>query len=207
MNQVGFVKLEVVLAVLIVSLPLHGGYYPIIFVHGHNRHASCVDGWKEWRDPNSAMMRILSEHYGGYTAGEPRDCNKNTELSPTGGETKKIYNFSFYNPDGSRGVIGSNGKYWPCSYTDAYKASYQNGQWAKHLADFLEATGAEKVNIVAHSMGGLVARAAIAYYGAGNKVDKLMTLGTPHHAYDIEEFTKAILTAYFGFHKRWQRNC
>lgn len=48
------------------------------------------------------------------------------------------------------------------------------------------ATGAAKVIVVGHSMGGLVARAYVRKYGGG-KVARLITVGTPHegsvHAY------------------------
>ncbi|MDP2708760.1 MAG: hypothetical protein Q8O93_01750, partial [bacterium] len=40
-------------------------------------------------------------------------------------------------------------------------------------------TGAAKVNIIAHSMGGLVAKNYIKHYGSGS-VDKFIDIGTPH---------------------------
>ncbi|MDO8668146.1 MAG: hypothetical protein Q7K35_03535 [bacterium] len=40
-------------------------------------------------------------------------------------------------------------------------------------------TGAEKVDIIAHSMGGLVAKNYIKHYGSGS-VDKFIDIGTPH---------------------------
>ena len=40
-------------------------------------------------------------------------------------------------------------------------------------------TGAQKVNIIAHSMGGLVAKNYIKHYGSGS-VDKFINIGTPH---------------------------
>ena len=43
-----------------------------------------------------------------------------------------------------------------------------------------EASGARSVAIVAHSMGGLVARAWLREYGAG-RLARLITLGSPHH--------------------------
>lgn len=56
---------------------------------------------------------------------------------------------------------------------------------AKQLARFIgqvrAATGAERVLLVGHSMGGLVARACIALPGLAPQVEKLVTLGTPHH--------------------------
>jgi triacylglycerol esterase/lipase EstA (alpha/beta hydrolase family) len=42
------------------------------------------------------------------------------------------------------------------------------------------ATGAERVVLVAHSMGGLVARAYLRRFGGG-RVGRLITIGTPHH--------------------------
>ncbi|MDP1833388.1 MAG: alpha/beta fold hydrolase [Candidatus Moranbacteria bacterium] len=42
-------------------------------------------------------------------------------------------------------------------------------------------TKISKVDVVAHSMGGLVARAYIEGDDYGNDVDKMITLGTPHH--------------------------
>ena len=42
------------------------------------------------------------------------------------------------------------------------------------------ATGAERVVLVAHSMGGLVARAYLRRFGA-ERVSRLITIGTPHH--------------------------
>ena len=47
------------------------------------------------------------------------------------------------------------------------------------------ATGATRVDIVAHSMGGLVARACIRARGHGSGVGRLITLGTPHQGTEI----------------------
>ena len=56
---------------------------------------------------------------------------------------------------------------------------------AKHLVErinqILSETGAEKINIIAHSKGGLDCRYAISSLGAGDKVASLTTLSTPHH--------------------------
>ncbi|MEP7181706.1 MAG: alpha/beta fold hydrolase [Betaproteobacteria bacterium] len=53
-------------------------------------------------------------------------------------------------------------------------------QTAAKIDAILAATGASDVAIVAHSMGGIVARAYLRRYG-GDKVRLLLTLGTPHH--------------------------
>ena len=44
----------------------------------------------------------------------------------------------------------------------------------------LDATGAEQVQIVGHSMGGMVARAYVQLFGGEEHVDTVITLGTPH---------------------------
>ncbi len=55
----------------------------------------------------------------------------------------------------------------------------------RHLAErinqILLETGAERVNIIAHSKGGLDCRYAISSLGMGEKVASLTTIATPHH--------------------------
>ncbi|HTO97720.1 MAG TPA: alpha/beta fold hydrolase [Myxococcales bacterium] len=51
---------------------------------------------------------------------------------------------------------------------------------AQRLADLIRELPDERVNIVAHSMGGLDARYAISRLGLGAKVASLTTIGTPH---------------------------
>ncbi len=53
-------------------------------------------------------------------------------------------------------------------------------QLHRHIEAALEETGAGKVRLVTHSMGGLVARAYLKRYGAA-RVDKLITLACGHH--------------------------
>ena len=51
---------------------------------------------------------------------------------------------------------------------------------AQRLADLIRALPDPRVNIVAHSMGGLDARYAISQLGLGPRVASLTTIGTPH---------------------------
>ncbi|MFA4889133.1 MAG: alpha/beta fold hydrolase [Candidatus Omnitrophota bacterium] len=51
------------------------------------------------------------------------------------------------------------------------------------------ATGSDKVNIVAHSMGGLIARAYIRWLGGDDKINKLLLIGVPNHGIpEMESF-------------------
>jgi triacylglycerol lipase len=50
------------------------------------------------------------------------------------------------------------------------------------FADSVRAqTGAAKVDLVAHSEGGLVSRTYVKYYGGASEVDSLVTMGTPNY--------------------------
>lgn len=52
---------------------------------------------------------------------------------------------------------------------------------AKRIDEILRETGAKKVNIIAHSKGGLDSRYAISSLKSGGKVASLTTISTPHH--------------------------
>ncbi len=54
-------------------------------------------------------------------------------------------------------------------------------QVAAQVTRIRNTTRASKVVLVAHSMGGLVARAYIERFGGAARVAKLVTIGTPHH--------------------------
>jgi triacylglycerol lipase len=62
---------------------------------------------------------------------------------------------------------------------------------AARLADFLRSLPAERVNVIAHSMGGLDARYAIAKLGAGDKIASLVTIGTPHRGTPLADLGQA----------------
>lgn len=52
---------------------------------------------------------------------------------------------------------------------------------AKQLVHKIGAIDAPKVNIIAHSMGGLDTRYAITHFGLHDRIASLVTFGTPHH--------------------------
>ena len=56
------------------------------------------------------------------------------------------------------------------------------------IDEILTETGAEKVNIITHSKGGLDARCAISSLNIGSKVASLSTVSTPHHGSKFMNF-------------------
>ena len=60
--------------------------------------------------------------------------------------------------------------------------------WKEHLERILEITGAERLNLVAHSMGGLDARYLISQLGMAPRIESLVTISTPHHGTAIASF-------------------
>jgi triacylglycerol esterase/lipase EstA (alpha/beta hydrolase family) len=59
------------------------------------------------------------------------------------------------------------------------------------IDDYCRDTGHEKIIVVAHSMGGLAARAYLCKHGA-RQVAKVVTVGTPHHGTHLARFGKGI---------------
>jgi len=53
-------------------------------------------------------------------------------------------------------------------------------QLGRKIESMCAATGAQRVIVVAHSMGGLVARAYMRRYGSA-RIARIITIGTPHH--------------------------
>ena len=60
--------------------------------------------------------------------------------------------------------------------------------WKQRIEHVLEETGAEKVNLIAHSMGGLDARYLITPLEFGDRIASLTTIASPHHGSSIAAF-------------------
>lgn len=74
------------------------------------------------------------------------------------------------------------------------------------IEEILNETGAEKVNIVAHSKGGLEARYMISSLGMGDKIASLTTVATPHRgSKTIEKVPKFVLKICGFFMNIWMR--
>ncbi len=82
-----------------------------------------------------------------------------------------------------------------------YAFGYEGGEVEDHAAglrDFVahvcKATGTPRVDIVAHSLGGIVARYAIQRLGLAGQVRKLVTLATPHQGTYAAHYANTSLT-------------
>ncbi len=69
------------------------------------------------------------------------------------------------------------------AFVDLYpeESMWDNGTLLSQMIDRVTAYyGVSKVTIVAHSKGGVDSNAAAVYYGAGPKISRVITLGSPH---------------------------
>lgn len=65
---------------------------------------------------------------------------------------------------------------------DSNASVEENGKvLTARIREILEETGAAKLNVIAHSKGGLDMRYAISGLGMGDRIASLTTLSTPHH--------------------------
>jgi triacylglycerol lipase len=72
---------------------------------------------------------------------------------------------------------------------------------AAQLARQIQGIAAVRVNVIAHSMGGLDARYAIAKLGIADRVASLITVGTPHHGTPVADRS----ARFFGEWRRLRR--
>lgn len=91
-------------------------------------------------------------------------------------------------------------------YTDAYYSGYRTAfvsvypdrnSWENGamFADMIQTVcntyGVAKVNVIAHSKGGVDSDAALVHYGAYDKVDRVITLGTPHFGTPLADLAQS----------------
>jgi triacylglycerol lipase len=92
-------------------------------------------------------------------------------------------------------VLRENGVEVYFGETDALGTIETNAGLLKVTIDkILEETGKEKVNIIAHSKGGLDSRYFIWKYDYGDKVASLTTISTPHHGSVIADMAQDLKT-------------
>lgn len=76
----------------------------------------------------------------------------------------------------------------PYDYTSGANArnAIEVNNWVNYI---LSVTGASKVDIVCHSMGGLSSRYWIKFMGGASKVDDYVSICSPHHGTTLSMFT------------------
>ena len=74
------------------------------------------------------------------------------------------------------------GNVYSVSYTPPHINARKLAQQVNdHVERILASTGAEKAHIICHSMGGPLTRYALKNLGLAGKVDRVITLGSPHY--------------------------
>ncbi len=144
--------------------------YPVLFIHGHTFNEENTPEYSM-----SAFTKIQRElqNEGFINAGELdfEDIPKN-EWGRVGKPVtvRATYYYITYYDIGSYSIVAQK--------------SERIENYAIRLREIIELlkyrTGADKVNIVAHSMGGLVAREYISLFGQ-DSVNKLILINTPNH--------------------------
>ncbi len=66
-------------------------------------------------------------------------------------------------------------------------------EWKAHLDDYFLETGARKVNIIAHSQGGLDARYYASVLGQSDRVASITTIATPHRGTSIADLLTGVV--------------
>ncbi len=106
------------------------------------------------------------------------------------------------------GLGGNRGCWWPLrlflkmnGHSRVYAFGYEEGTIEEHaegleafVQDVLRATGEERVDIVAHSLGGVIARYAIRRHGLSPSVRTLVTMATPHQGTYAAHYANTPLT-------------
>jgi pimeloyl-ACP methyl ester carboxylesterase len=176
---------------------------PIVFVHGYQ------GGNSDWATVATALgdtdPRFDETRFAG---------TKDHAAWPTRsiGRRSWLFVFDYYlerwnDPRGSYtagpGRVGSGGVI--VADTKDYDASVQH-EYAEDLAslvdDVMRATGAKQIDIVAHSMGGLVTRSFIAFHGGAPLVNTLLLVSSPHAGVSLIGFAEL-----FGIGPGWMTAC
>lgn len=149
--------------------------YPIVFVHGH---APFVLYTLDYSINSFSDFQERLDNSGNYVQADillPTSKINSVKEGDWGKITKPVsMRVSYYS-----GVYDDTGR------TIGKEEGKPIDVYSQRLSDIinkvLHHTGKDKVIIISHSMGGLVSRNYVKNFGGANKVDKLITIGSPHH--------------------------
>ncbi len=147
-------------------------FYPLILIHGFN--SDPVGAWTALS--NKLTGKGLNP--GDYNCHADQLSSSETNIDFCAVDfcdNLSLITHQAVQPNGSCPYPGTTLPVWGSYSSPADEALALE----KLVRDLLNETGAEKVVILAHSMGGLAARAYIQTTGA-SFVDRLITIGTPH---------------------------
>ncbi|MGF1533673.1 MAG: T9SS type A sorting domain-containing protein [Bernardetiaceae bacterium] len=149
---------------------------------------------------------------GGFNGGGPAPGTVLYGAVPPGGENAPVLLFIHGYSSSAATWYGSNTMY-ANAYNSGYRTafvsvypdrnSWENGQLFKTMIETVSAAyNVPKVIVIAHSKGGVDTDAALVHYGAYNKVDRVITLGTPHFGTPLADLAQSDwvnwLSAVFG---------
>lgn len=134
--------------------------YPIVLAQGFAR----FDALREFfvSDPRNPLSKLVNRILSAFGGGEPPD---------------RLHYFR-----GIRSHLKANG--FEVYHTDVSFAGGVERRAAdlkRGIGRVLAGSRASKVHVIAHSMGGLDTRYAVARLGMADRVASLTTVGTPHH--------------------------
>ena len=97
-----------------------------------------------------------------------------------------------------RGIPGRMRKMGTKAYVTRVGATASIEARAQELAALIRELDEPKVNVIAHSMGGLDARYALAKLGLAERVASLTTIGTPHRGTPLGDLGAKAIAGRFG---------
>lgn len=174
--QNGLLLFVLITVILVPTIYAYYDSYPLVFVHG-------------MKGPGDSTQDKL---------------NAFVEMED---ELSVYYQKSTIEPGQTQSDICGGGVWTqsPISVRVTYYYEFPISEWeemdinrySQNLSDIIETikycSGKSKVNIIAHSLGGLVSRQYIKFYGGTDDVNKLIILGSPNHLgsiYDLSDNPK-----------------
>ncbi len=96
---------------------------------------------------------------------------------------------------------------WHNIYTINYTTSYGSlasmvGQLSKRVDEVMKVTNAKQIDIVAHSLGGIVARHYMTIGEGRGKIKELITLGSPHNGTNLSRILSFLPGSSLGWDLR-----
>ncbi len=204
-----------------------GGDYPVVFIHGFGHDSNIETTWDNMIPSlvsvgrNSDGTCNIKSDGKDYCYTYQGDLYSGTAFQlPSNLPKRSIFKFYHYRPTKDTGITpGRIGGLKVTEPADCSTSSntyvcwngVRRNEYSKMLADavdkVLTATGADKVNLVGHSMGGLVARAYVMWAGGSTKVNKILTVGTPNRGIFNQDVGKYQTLTFLGLTGMpdWQR--